>query len=469
MKLAAVFLLLFTSSLWAHELPIRSESATVSAVMSEGLLGRRGELRPPSEIPGVAVTSEVKAQLKDLRRVKFYLVNGDLRRARAHLVRLSGHQSKLRSVAFRYLALLAFAESDFERALAYLSEPELQQIPQFGRICVLKVLSQLVLDRTRDLEETWVRCQMENIGRFRERNLVWLDTLLQLKLSPGPGVTQAPLKARLALLENDDLKMLMKLALYLNQEKLVVDQLPELSVDQLQDPEVREIAGQVLFRTGALAKAYRFVEDLPSPNAENIKGNLYVLRGKYELAYAQFKLALEQKQNSQNALERLLPLAWLLGDWSSGVTYAERLIAGPQTQVNKLAVLAAFTMQNGDYERTTEVLETINRRYEKGAELDVTQLAMFTALMQNKPELARRNAVESCASSDLVSCWTAFQLTQWDAFALTLRREDAIPEAREWEKLAATETTAPLTETSFVNQIDIEELDDRLIRLTPSP
>jgi tetratricopeptide (TPR) repeat protein len=309
---------------------------------------------------------------------------------------------------------------------------------------------------------------MENVGKFRERNLVWLDTLLKLKLAPGPGVAQEPLKARLALLDNDDLKMLMKLALYLNQEKLVIDQLPELSVEQLKDTEVREIAGQVLFRTGALAKSYRFVEDLSSPNADNIKGNLYVLRGKYELAYAQFKLALEQKQNSQNALERLLPLAWLLGDWASGVNYAERLIAGPETQVNKLTVLAAFNMQNGNYERTTEVLETINRRYEKGAELEVTQLAMFTALMQNKPDVARRNAVESCSRYDLLSCWAAFQLTQWDAFALTLRREDPIPEQRDWEKMAAMETTVPLTETSFVNQLDIEELDDRLISLTPT-
>ncbi len=469
MKWTALLLLILGLPIGAHERPVRTEAGTVSQVMSEGLLGRRGELAPPTEVLDGVTTSEVRGQLKDLRRVKFYLVNGDLRRARAHLVRLSNTQTKMRSVAYRYLALLAFAESDFEQALNYLSRQELQQIPQFGKICVLKVLSQLVLDRTGDLEDNWARCQMENIGKFRERNLVWLDTLLQLKLAPGPRVTQAPLKARLALLGNDDLKMLMKLALYLNQEKLVVDQLPELSVDQLQDPEVREIAGQVLFRTGALAKSYRFVEDLSSPNSENIKGNLYVLRGKYELAYAQFKLALEQKQNSQNALERLLPLAWLLGDWASGVTYAERVIAGPQTQVNKLAVLAAFTMQKGDYERTTEVLETINRRYEKGAELDVTQLAMFTALMQNKPVVARRNALESCSRYDVVSCWAAFQLTQWDAFALTLRRDEPLPERREWEKLAAMETTAPLTEMSFVNQLDIEELDDRLIRLTPTP
>src|SRR5690606_9600805 len=99
----------------------------------------------------------------------------------------------------------------------------------------------------------------------------------------------------------DQLKVILKLAMYLNQESLVVDQIPELTVDQLQDPEVREIAGQIFFRTGSLARSYRFIEDLKSPNSENIKGNLYILRNKYELAYAQFKLSLEQKLNSQNA------------------------------------------------------------------------------------------------------------------------------------------------------------------------
>jgi tetratricopeptide (TPR) repeat protein len=474
MKVVLLIFLLIAGAARGHERPLGPAAGTVGGVASEDLKRRRGELVPPPEAFDLeerdrVTVSELRGQLRDLRRVKYYLVNGDLRRARAHLASLSHTQTRLRPVVHRYLAILAFVESDFARALAHLSIPELQQIPQFGKICLLKVLAQLVLSETRDLEASWSRCQAENVGNFRERNLVWLETLIQLKTAPRPGVTEAPLAARLALLGTDDLKTLMKLALYLNQEKLVADQIPELDADQLRDPEVRELAGQVLFRTGALAKAYRFVEDLPSPNAENIKGNLYVLRGKYELAYAQFKLALEQKQNSQNALERLLPLAWLLGDWAGGVTYAERVIAGPQTLVNKLTMLAAFAMQKGDYDRTTEILETINRRSEKGAEIDVTQVAMFTALMQNRPDVARRNAVESCGRYDLVSCWTAFQLGQWDAFPLTLRREEPLPERREWETLAAADTGAPLTETNFVNQLDIEELDDRLIRLVPAP
>ncbi len=469
-----LFFLLIAFSAWGAEvdLPIRNDGGSIGYA-TPNLLRLRGTLKPPPSIYdleelNLVLFSEMKGQSDDLKRVKYYLINGEIRLAKVYLAKLTYQETKLRPVIYRYLAILNFMTSDFEKTYQYLTLPELQNMPHYAKICTLKVLSEIVLNKTVDLEDDWARCQLENPGNFREKNLVWLETLVQLKLKPTVGSTKIPFKRlKLAALDNDELKVMLKLALYLNQEQLVMDQLPELTVDQLQDSEVRELAGQIFFRVGALAKSYRFVEDLKSPNSENIKGNLYLLRNKYELAYAQFKLALEQKINSQNAMERLLPLAWLLGDWEGGSKYAEMVIASPQTQINKMTLTAAFLMQKGDYDKADKVLLTIAERSRRGAEIDVTQLASFTALMQNKPDLVRKQANMSCEQYDLVNCWVLFQLGQWDAFPLTIRREEKLSEKRDWEKLVKEEFNQPLKETVYVNQIDIEEMDDKLIQLIP--
>ena len=474
MKLFLISLLFIADLGLADDLPIRTDGGSISYA-TENLRRRRGELVPPPSVYDLkelnrVLFSELKNQDNDLKKVKYYLLNGETRLAKVHLQKLAYIRTKLRPIIYRYLAILTFIEGEFAKSYDYTSRPELQDIPHFAKICSLKVLNQIVLSKTIELEEDWTRCKTENQDNFRDKNMIWLETLVALKLSPGRGITRIPFKRlKLAALENDEVKVMMKLALYLNQESLILPQIPELTVDQLQDSEIRELAGQVFFRTGALAKSYRFVEDLKSPNSENIKGNLYILRNKYELAYAQFKLALEQKQNSQNAMERILPLAWLLGDWEGGSQYAERVIASPQTQISKMTLMSAFLMQKGDYAGADKVLETIAQRSRRGTDIEVTQLGSFTALMQNKPEVVRKQAFQSCDQYDIVNCWVLFQLSEWDAFPLTIRRDEKISEKNEWEKLIKDDLNQPLTETVFVNQLDIEEMDDKLIQLIPAP
>lgn len=446
------------------------------SVHAEGeLLSRRGELTPPPSIFDVeelnrVLFSELRTQNNELKKVKYYLLNGEIRMARVYLSKLAYTRTKLRPVIYRYLAMLSFIEGDFSKSYFYTAKPELQDLPYFSKICTLKVLNQIVLSKNYELEKDWPKCQLHNFGNMNPSNSIWLETLVRLKLNPNQGITRVPFKnIKLQAMDIETLKVFLKLSMYLNQESLVIDQIPELTVDQLQDPEVREIAGQIFFRSGSLARAYRFIEDLKSPNAENIKGNLYILRNKFELAYAQFKLSLEQKQNSQNAMERILPLAWLLGDWEGGSQYAEQVFHSPQTQINKMTLSSAFQTQKGDYEKASRILEHIAQKSRMGTSIEVTQLGSFNALMLNRPEMVKKQAIMSCDQYDLVNCWVLYQLGQWDAFPITIRREEKISDKREWEKLINEDISAPLTETVFVNQIDIEEMDDKLVQLIPAP
>jgi hypothetical protein len=470
MKILCFIVLLTGYALAADQFPSSERRDTSS---SERLLSRRGEIEPYSEIfdleeLNITLFSEMASQNYELKKVKYYLIQGDTRLATSFLKKLTYSQTKLRPVIYRYLAILSFIEGKFEKTNEYLQLPELRNIPHYGKICVLKVVTDLILNKKRHLEEEWVRCQMDNIQHTRPTRLVWLETLVQLKLNPRIGITEVPFKSvKLSAFSNEETKIILKLALYLNQEYLIKEQIWELQKDQLADEEIRELSGLILFRTGGLAKSYRFIEDLKSPNAENIKGNLYILRKKFEVAYAQFKLALELKQNSQNAMERLLPLAWVLGDWEGGSKYAEQVIASPQTLINKMTLMAAFFMQKGDYSRTNSLLTSITESSRRGSDIEVAQIASFTSLMMNRPELTKKNAHVSCEQYDILNCWLLFQLTQWEDFSQVLRREDDLKDKREWEFLVKHVSKKPIEEVVFVNQMDIEELDDKLLEIIP--
>ena len=469
-----IYLLLLMTAFLGHAARIDNAIKTnggASSQVNEIIVQKRRELVPPPsmlELEDVdrVLFADIRGQNTVLKKVKFFLVNGETRKARVYLNQLTYARTKLTPIAFRYLGVLSFIEGDFQKSYLWLSKPDVQSIPHYSKICFLKVLNQIVLSLNKELESDWERCKQENPKNFEEDNLLWIETLVNLKLNPYQGVTRVPFKKfRLPVMNDRELKVFLKLALYLNQEALVVEQLNSLTEDQLKDQEVRELAGQIYFRTGALAKSYKFVEDLKSPNSENIKGNLYLMRKKYEIAYAQFKVALEQKQNSQNAMERLLPLAWLLGDWEEGAKYAERVIASPNTQINKLTLLAAFLTQKSDFDQASKVLEAINQRSNRGSEIDVTQIYTFVSLMQNRPEVAAKQASASCALEDLVGCWLHLQIGQWDSFPLTMIRPDKVVINNEVETLSKEVSSDPLQETVFVNQLDIEEMDDQLIRL----
>jgi tetratricopeptide (TPR) repeat protein len=467
---------LFLVFLWC--MPLWGASVDIAKTGSigfhtQGLKSRRGEFIPPPEIFSFkelnrALFTETRLQHDQLKKIKYYLINGETRLARLLLSQLAYTQTNLRPVIHRYMGVLFFIEGDYAKSYYHLNQKELTSFPHFSKVCTLKVLNQIILNMTDDLEKQWQRCKIENPQNFNDSNIIWMDTLVELKVRPVPGVTRVPFKViRLGAMSNEDAKVLMKLALYLNQEELIAKEIPGLSLDQLRDNEIRELAGQILFRIGSLADSYKFIEDLNSPNAENIKGNLYVLRGKYELAYAQFKLALEQKQNSQNAMERLLPLAWLLSDWKNGSIYAQRVITSPQTQINKMTLIAAFQMQKGSFDEARRTLDQIIELSRRGTQIDVTQLYSFVALMQNKSADVIKNAELSCRQYDLLNCWLLYQMTQWDSFPLTLRRVEKIEHQSVWEDLVKNERNSPLKETVFVNQLDIEEMDDRLIQLIP--
>ena len=416
-----------------------------------------------------ALYKEINREHKDLKKAKYFLLNGKTQEAQLHLSKLAYSHTKLRPIIYRYLGVLSFIQGQYEKSQIYLSLPELNKYPELAKICTMQVLNQIVLDKIQNLAKNWERCQIMNAQGFKSINLIWLDTLVNIKIDHSEGVTEVPFRnVRLDALSMSDLKILLKLSIYLNQDSLLLPEVNRLQTQDFKDQELREILGHMYYRNGQLVNAYRFIEDLKTPNAETIKGNLYVLRGKYEVAYAQFKLALEIKQNSENALERLLPLSWILGDWQNGSIYAENLNADSRQMPHKLTLLTAFMVQRGEFEKAESILSHIAGQTGRGTHLDVTQLHAFTKLMRSKNAELARQANLSCQQYDLLNCWILYQTTQWQDFPFLVRRQGPIEHTQKWKDLIIGQTEkSPLTETSYVNQLDIEELDDALIDLIP--
>lgn len=449
--------------------------APPTANVENNLYRRRGELIPLSngeseEALFKAMMSEFTTQKEDLKRVKYYLINGEVRMAKMYLRQMMLTEPRLRPLGYRYLGMLEFILGNYQESLKELKRPELNKFGNYQKVCVLRILNQIILNDLFDLEDQWDRCLLENIKEMQSNRLLWLETLVRLKTAPSENTLIAPFKYnKIFSLPNEDIKITLKLALYLNQESLVLPEIMQLTLDAILDPEIRELAGLILFRAKKFSLSYKFIEDLNTANINNIKGNLYLMQNKYELAFAQFKLALTQKQNSLNAMERALPLAWEIGQWEEGTKLAEQVITSPEGAMSKLALTSAFYVQRGLYKEAEKRLDYITTYSTEGENLTVTQLYAYNHLMQKKSLETMKYADLSCKAYDLAQCWLLYQFSYWDHFPLTvLRDEPLFKNTNWWDDESALTTISALKETIYVNQKDIEELDDALIKLIPA-
>lgn len=406
-------------------------------------------------------------QRTQLVEAKFHILNGKTRKARESLMVLAkSGKTDYQAMAHRYLALIEFQEGRWKEALAHLQVPELTQIPNYGRICPLKTVLRVVVKDVRGLNEEWIRCKQENISDVLARDMVWMDTLVTLATRNSMGPVRANIKRYNPInLSNEDLRTIVKLALYLNIEDLIVGEIENLDYSVIEDEELRALMAHVYYRKGRLADAWKLMEDLYSTNINNIKGNLWILRENQELAYAEFKLALKRKANSHNAIERALPLAWSLKQWKDGAKLAESIYTHEKNRKQQLTTTAAFSVANGQFKEANERLELVQRLSGEGTAAEVSQLSTYVAIRLNDKKVIERHARNSCESGDLISCWILSSRFSWPELpTLVTQSEGFEPAPKLWRTLASEEAPA-FKDEEFIDQRDIDELDDALIKL----
>jgi hypothetical protein len=422
------------------------------------------------EDPLVQKLSEKQSILELLTRVKFAIISGNFERAKTELIKMRNPISFGKILRDRYMAIIYFLEGNFDKSLTLLALNHFQVAGRYEKICRLKILNMLILDRITSLENEWGKCR--SLTSNHERNEgAWLDNMVKLKLNLNNYVLNNKIRNLEGLGYNEEsVIMYMKMALYMNLEHIVIPMIAGLPISFFENDAIRELMGHLYYRNGEFATSYDFIEDLEGPNAENIKGNIYLTQNQYELAYAQYKLALNKKVDSTNALERALPLAWLLRQPLDGIDYVSRLYVNEPKNPKKLAILSAFQIQTGEIEKANENLEllTYNNRYSQPHE--VNQLFAYTSLLQNKREKAKTYSDLSCKKLDGLNCWLLMQINQWEDFGLTIKRAENLPDTpeKELQQLLSQRIKKPIEEDVFIDQRDIEELDDQMIQLKPN-
>lgn len=420
----------------------------------------------------VAETQMREDDLTNLRQAKLALMAGDTGLADRYLQRLSALDKKLAAVVARYKALSAFVQDDFQSAYDLVKNDRFNIVSSYEEICVLRLLSLFALgnknEAYRKLNHEYSNCRSLT-EQYSKNNQLWLTSM---KLLSEGNVSRLPgnkLTDFTTILENTDTtKLWLKLAIYSNREEFVTKNIALLPEEAYRNIGIRELLGMAYYRHGDVKRANDFIEDLSSPNADNIRGDIALTKKEWEIAYGHFRLALKRKEDSLNALERAIPLSWILEQWQDGLELLSRYVGPNYDQAKLLALETALRIRLNQYDRADKNLRILTQEFGTSAPLEIKLMKSFVATMRNDLPLLKESATQACRSFDGLNCWLSDQLLVWDDFSKTIKRTDEVnivAESPDQILAAARVPAQALKEKVLIDQRDIEELDSSLVNL----
>tara|TARA_B100001971_G_C18268036_1_gene596523 strand:- start:97596 stop:99011 length:1416 start_codon:yes stop_codon:yes gene_type:complete len=416
-----------------------------------------------------AVSIETLRLKEFLARIKKSIINGEYKKARILLLNANYTKNFTRAIQYRYLALINFIEGDYKKSLEYLSKKELQTIQAQNKVCMLKTMNLLILENLQEAKFEWAKC-LSVTAADSPTNHEWMNTIVNIKVNEDPNAIDKLFKG--ISIENETepyLSLFIKLAIYLNKQDVILPRVKYLGIDAYENVKIRELIGMLYFRNGDLVKAYNLIEDLDTPNADNLKGNIYLAQKKYELAYAQFKLALENKSNSQNALERIIPIAWILKQWNQGIELTERLNIDNKTIFFQKALKAAFMTQAQRYNEAKIVLDEIVKGSRNSQSVEVNQLYTYNSVMLDNYEDSDLYSNRACNQNDGFNCWYRMYISVWKDINKLVKTDKKILENKVdyVDQYTKAYIEKPIQEREYISQKDIEELENANIDLLP--
>lgn len=410
-----------------------------------------------------------KSVSERMATIKYNIVNGNLEKAKAKLLQAQYFSDYSTPIQKRYLALIYFIEGEYEKSLETLQDKMFYTFENNKHVCLLRVLNFLILNRNIEALNDWKTCRDETVNKTTSYHL-WMNSLIELKANKTK-IRDFKTITNLNI-ENESGEMLalfLKLALYLDKPEKVLNRLSLLSDEIYNIDKLRELIGLLYFRDNQIVNSYKFIEDLTSVNSENLKGNLFLAQKKYELAYAQFKLALLKKADSQNALERITPTAWILKQWEDGLKFTKKLKVSKADIYRKQIIQAAFEIQLKKYDEAKKSLNTIINSSKNALSPEVNIMNSLVNFLLKDKIKSIEYSNKSCNNLDGANCWLQYQLTSWDDFTRTAQRDSKVFESTDSlvEKYTKSYQSEKIKEDLLIDQKDIEEMDNSLISLMP--
>ncbi|HAZ13346.1 MAG: hypothetical protein A2X86_15015 [Bdellovibrionales bacterium GWA2_49_15] len=408
-----------------------------------------------------------KQDFLNLLEAKNYLINGQVKRAQFFLEKWRPKGQGIQMVRNRYLALIYFIQDRFADMNEILDNKFFSNVTYYPQVCMLKFMGAIVARDRKKMKEEFFTCGPHTF-HFSDTEHMWPESLYKFASGDSDALRGKDLGHIARDLEdNNIIRIWLKLGLYTNRERFLEPYLQQIPGEAYQSHKTRELLGLIYYRLDDDKKALEFVEDLSGPNAENIKGNIEMTKGQYELAFGHFKLALLKKENSKNAIERALPLAWILGQYKDGLSLLSRIL-DQETDIRKKVLLnTAFQVRLGNFQRSHQQMRSLKMLFQGELPKEAAVMGSYIALMNEDIRLAYLNANNACRKNDGLNCWFLYQSIIWDDLSKTMKRDEQTYSDTEVTSndLKQKTTGGPLKETLLIDQKDIEELDGIEVQL----
>ncbi len=453
MKILVVIIFLVHSQLWANESRAKDYSLPLDRLQAAYNTIEKTAFRN-------------KQKMNFLQKVKFYIINGNLNYAKTLLREAEITEGFSKDIQLRYLASIEFLLGNYKNVIKLLNYPELKDFTKQSHVCLMKVMSALILDRLDTAKADWEKCKSAG-NKYSKNSMAWIDVLTNLKLSKDKNFIEKQFSRNpIDSLPKVYLSLYLKLALYLNQSNKIIPRFKYFSKDILEQETYRELIGLNYFRNGNIYKAYQFLNNLSTPTAEIFKAQIYLFQRKYELAYAQYKVALKQKNNSYNALERLLPLAWKLKQPGDGIEFVQKIETTKDNEIENLTLFAAFLSMSKEYESAYKLLQKIEYKSHKGSPIEVSQLMVLNLMKNEKFNKIPLYSSQNCMAKNGFYCWFLSSISQWEGILSNKDNNAPIHSGVSLvNKLTKEIISNPIKEKVIVDPKKIEQLDNDLIEL----
>lgn len=405
-----------------------------------------------------------KEQIEYLYLTKTYLISGDTVKARYFLNKIQKPSKKLRDVIRYYQALLSFIDSDFATSYKLLNYDRFYATNTYPNVCVLKIASMLALPEkinVKDLNFELNTCRTRT-GKYSKSDHYWITTLSLYRTDINEIINGRALNDYRYVLNNrETVQLWLKAALILNKEDIIKKYIPYIGEEFYRYRSVRELIGLVYYRLGDNEKAFAFVEDLTSPNAENIKGLINLQNNQLELALGHFQLALKKKETSFNALSKGLALSWILEQWDLGSNLIDKLQGEQLKWQQKMAFKGAYHAQIGEYKQLNKLVNILEAEYQGQKPTEVELLRSFNGAITDNGLQFEDGSHEACRNHDGISCWLVHKYVQDNSFTYSMKRQEPLLEDLkvDLESLTTEVSIDKDTEIPLIYQEDIEELD----------
>lgn len=404
--------------------------------------------------------------IKGLAQIKVYILNGNIKKAKFFLNRINKKNEAIQAVKARYLVLINFIEGNYKESLDIINNGRLKYKNLSKKSCMIEILNRISLGKISDLNKYAASC-ISLTEDYSKNEQFWLISILDLvKNHQDEKIFRSILTNNSYIFISTDLiKIWLKLAIYTNKEKIIAPYLSLLPDYAYRSRKVRELIGFLHYRIGNKKLAMEFIDGISTANTENIRGNMKLEENEMELAFGHFKLALNKKKDSKNALERALPISWILEQWDETQKMLDKLEVNKSLEKEFLSLQTAIDIQKNNLKKAHKNIKILEIMFNRKLPLNIILMDTYVSMVLNDKMRVRESIIKACKKLDGLNCWQSMQLQIWKNLGKVIQKNDLIHTKERSVKTLKNLTTAGkgISEQIYINQKDIEELDSSSI------